>query len=598
MQFSIPRFLITACIVLLHAGKAAVAFDGKSDPMIGDYLSARVAAHNNEYRLATEKMLEVYRFQPSDPHLLQNLLRVQIGAGDLPGSLDAAMKLETIQPDSDEVAVNMLAIGDFADGNFSAALERYENSAIELVPAFETILSGWTHHVSGNSQEAEAVFSGHDEDDQLLPYVRFHHALVLALQGNHARADELVLSIREIPNPQKFIPASLVGDMLNLRVQLLAAQGRIEEAREVAVSVRSGIPDLAAARLKDLDGRLSEEDTFEFDFIENARDGVATFVAEISRNFTESGDLDVALIYARYASFLNPDNSALTLEVGDIFQRLRGWSMAESVFDEVPASDPLFNLAEIGRAEALYSLDRVDEAIDALEELSVSPRVDADVHVALGNIRRYEADYERALLSYDSAVALIENELPANIAEPVDSVRPYSEWTPYYYRGVALERLGRWEESKSEFRRALTYSGENPYVLNYLGYTLADKNEELEEARDLIANAVEQMPDNGAFVDSLGWVLFKLGEYEEAVEQMEKAIQLEPHDPVVIDHLGDVYWMVGRKREAGFQWRRALAYDNEISDEARIMKKLEVGLDEVLAAEDLEFEELVPTASD
>ncbi|MCW8842854.1 MAG: tetratricopeptide repeat protein, partial [Rhodobacteraceae bacterium] len=125
--------------------------------------------------------------------------------------------------------------------------------------------------------------------------------------------------------------------------------------------------------------------------------------------------------------------------------------------------------------------------------------------------------------------------------------------------------------------------------LNYLGYTLVEKEKNLDEALDMIERAVAARPDSGYIMDSLGWVLYRLGRYEEAVGHMERAAELEPIDPVVNDHLGDVYWAVGRYIEAEFQWKRALSFvDEESAAEAkpdRIRRKLEVGLDTVLAEE-------------
>ena len=106
----------------------------------------------------------------------------------------------------------------------------------------------------------------------------------------------------------------------------------------------------------------------------------------------------------------------------------------------------------------------------------------------------------------------------------------------------------------------------------------------------MIERAVAAEPGSGYIVDSLGWVLFKLGRYEEAVEHLERAAELMPIDPVVNDHLGDSYWAVGRRTEAQFMWRRALSfvdYENvsEDADADRIRRKLEVGLDQLLEEE-------------
>ncbi len=107
----------------------------------------------------------------------------------------------------------------------------------------------------------------------------------------------------------------------------------------------------------------------------------------------------------------------------------------------------------------------------------------------------------------------------------------------------------------------------------------------LPEALQMIRQAVEARPDNGYIVDSLGWVLYRLGRFQEAVVQMERAAELKPVDPIVTDHLGDVYWAVGRKREAEFQWRRALSFNPEPDEAERIRRKLDVGLDVVLEEE-------------
>ena len=92
-------------------------------------------------------------------------------------------------------------------------------------------------------------------------------------------------------------------------------------------------------------------------------------------------------------------------------------------------------------------------------------------------------------------------------------------------------------------------------------------------------------PDSGYIIDSLGWVQFRTGAYSKAVANLERAAELLPADPVVNDHLGDAYWAVGRRVEAEFQWRRAISFDPEEKDAERIRRKLEAGLDAVLAEE-------------
>ena len=164
-----------------------------------------------------------------------------------------------------------------------------------------------------------------------------------------------------------------------------------------------------------------------------------------------------------------------------------------------------------------------------------------------------------------------------------------AQWLVYFSRGITHEREDRWPEAEADFRKALELRPDQPQVLNYLGYSMVEMQENLDEALDMIERAVAAQPDSGYIVDSLGWVLYRLGRYDEALVQMERAVELLPVDPVVNDHLGDVYWAVGRKREAEFQWHRALSFielgESNDAEPDRIRRKLEIGLDAVLAEE-------------
>jgi Flp pilus assembly protein TadD len=119
-------------------------------------------------------------------------------------------------------------------------------------------------------------------------------------------------------------------------------------------------------------------------------------------------------------------------------------------------------------------------------------------------------------------------------------------------------------------------------TLNYLGYMLADKGKQLPEALKLIRKAVELEPMNGAYLDSLGWVYFKMGEYELAEENLRQAVERDQTDPTVHDHLGELYEKTGRFRLATAQWELSLAQfaksapvDVEQAEVAKVQKKLE-----------------------
>ena len=115
-------------------------------------------------------------------------------------------------------------------------------------------------------------------------------------------------------------------------------------------------------------------------------------------------------------------------------------------------------------------------------------------------------------------------------------------------------------------------------MLNYLGYSWIDQGQKLEEGMKMIRRAVEQRPDDGYIVDSLGWAYFRVGEFDDAVKHLERAVELKPEDPTINDHLGDAYWKVGRTLEARFQWSHARDLKPEADDLKKIEEKLKVGL--------------------
>ena len=188
------------------------------------------------------------------------------------------------------------------------------------------------------------------------------------------------------------------------------------------------------------------------------------------------------------------------------------------------------------------------------------------IHTALASILSNRKLYEDAAKNYTSAIDLVPNP-------------DKDQWNQYFQRAICYERLKQWDKAEPDFLKAMELDPEQPSLLNYLGYSWVDQGKNLEKAMDLIRKAVKLKPDDGFYVDSLGWAHYRQSEFEEAARQLERAVELEPNDPIINDHLGDAYWQVGRRNEAKFQWSQALTLKPEPEDQARIAKKLETGLE-------------------
>lgn len=189
----------------------------------------------------------------------------------------------------------------------------------------------------------------------------------------------------------------------------------------------------------------------------------------------------------------------------------------------------------------------------------------SDAAIALGDLLRHEKRFDEAADAYSAAIERTPN--PGA-----------GDWSMFYFRGTAYERAKKWDKAEPDFLKSLELSPDQPYVLNYLAYTWVERRENLDKALKMLETAVEQRPEEGFIVDSLGWAYFQLGSFDKAVNYLERAVELQPEDPVLNDHLGDAYWQVGRKNEAKFQWSRALSFKPEDDQVPIIEKKMQDGL--------------------
>ena len=253
------------------------------------------------------------------------------------------------------------------------------------------------------------------------------------------------------------------------------------------------------------------------------------------------------------------------LLVGDVLMSRERFADAVETYRKIKPGTAYGWSARLRVADALYELGKLDEAIAQLETMAKERKDRVEPLINLGNYLRYKEKYKESVGAYDRAME--------RIGDPSKS-----NWGLYYSRGIALERSGGWERAEKDFLKALEFEPEQPYVLNYLGYSWVERGKNLDQAQAMIERAVKQRQNDGYIVDSMGWVLYRLGKYEDAVQHLERAVQLRPQDPVINDHLGDAYWRVGRKHEARFQWHRAISFKPSDEEKAKIETKLDKGM--------------------
>ncbi|MEM9638694.1 MAG: tetratricopeptide repeat protein [Pseudomonadota bacterium] len=534
----------------------------------GPYLAARSAAMQSDFDQAASYFTQALTRDPTNTDLMESLVVSQLALGRVERALPVAETLLQKGQDS-QIAELVVTANMILDQEFDSLLATTPGGQ-GVGPLVDGLIKAWAMMGAGRANDALSAFDAVASEPGLQGFAMYHKAMALASVGDFEGAEEI-------------FSADTNGSVVQTRrgvlarAEILSQLDKDTEALELLQRMFSGATD---PEIDQVIEALNGDVPVPFRHITSVQDGFAEVFYSVAAALRSEAGPEYTILYAQVALALRPDHVDALLLTADLFETLQQYDQAIAVYKQVPASDPAYHAAELGRAEALRQSGRPEASIEVLEQLARSHGQLATVHSALGDALRQQDRFAEAVTAYDQAAALV-----------ADKGGP--SWFLYYTRAISHERQGNWEAAEADFRAALEINPGQPQVLNYLGYSLVEKQIKLDEALEMIERAVAASPDSGYIIDSLGWALYRLGRYEEAVPHMERAVELMAVDPVVNDHLGDVYWAVGRKREAEFQWARALSFvdEDDPSSEAkpdRIRRKLEVGLDAVLREEGAE----------
>jgi tetratricopeptide (TPR) repeat protein len=514
-----------------------------------------------DYRATATYFTQALISDPANPVFLENAIIAQIALGEAERAAPLARQMDALGEKSQ--AANMAILAALAsDGEFEKALSEL-GAGRSLGPMVDGLLRAWFLIGTGEMTDALAAFDKVSGEEGLLAFGLYQKALALASVGDFEGAEAIFSG-----EAGKAIVATRRG--IVARIEVLSQLERGAEALDLIETSWGETPDPGMAAIRD---KLMAGETLPFTMLTGPADGVAEVFFTLAGAFGGEDPDPYALAYARLAAWLRPDHVDAILLAAGMLEKQEQFDLAGETYNLIPRDDPAFHAAEIGRAEVLIKAGKTDAAIEVLEQLGKAVPQITTVWTTLGDTYRREERFAEAVKAYDRAIATFESENPV-------------QWATYFARGIAHERVKDWPKAEADFRMALKLNPDQPQVLNYLGYSFVEMQTNYDEALEMIRTAVKAEPDAGYIVDSLGWALYRLGRYDEAVVHMERAVELMPVDPVVNDHLGDVLWAVGRKREAEFQWKRALSFEPETEEEAaRIRRKIEVGLDEVLKEE-------------
>jgi tetratricopeptide (TPR) repeat protein len=522
----------------------------------GNYLAARHAGTERDANAASNYYRAALRGDLNNTDLLGRTFLAVLANGEVEEAAKLAERVLKLDK-TDRVARLVLGVRAIKQKQYQAARQQLTQSVRgPITDLAATLLAAWASYGANDAKGAVEAIDKLQGAEWYALFKDLHAGLILDLSGGKKEAGKRFDRV-----------AKLDGSALRIVEAYgswLSRNGSKEEALKVYKAFDAQLPHHPLIT-EEMD--LVNKGKTVPPIIDSPQTGAAEVLYGLGAAIGRRGGENLGLVYLQLALYLAPNQPLALLSLADLYEQVKNPELAIKMYERVPQNSPLRRNAEIQLATDLDSLDRTDEAKQRLTKLITEHSDDTDAIMALGNILRSRKAFDECADVYGKAIAQITNPERPN-------------WLVYYFRGICNERAKKWDGAEADLKKALELFPDQPHVLNYLGYSWIDQGTNLDEGMRMIRRAVEQRPDDGYIVDSLGWADYRLGNYDEAVKNLERAVELKPEDPTINDHLGDAYWKVGRTLEANFQWSHARDLKPEPEDLAKIKQKLAGGMPE------------------
>ncbi len=520
----------------------------------GNYLAARHASTQRDAAAASSYYRAALRFDPKNSDLLERAFISVLTGGDIEEAVRLAERVVQINR-NDRVARLVLGVRGLKQKQYAAARQNLAQSVRGPVTDLTAaLLTAWASYGANDARAATEAIDNITGADWYALFKDLHSGMILDLAGNKKEA------AKRLERAYKLDPGAL--RVVQADGSFLSRQGKQAEALKAYETFDKALPRHPLI----LEGlaKLKRGEKLP-PLVDSAQAGAAEVLYGLGASIGRRGGEDLGLVYLQLALYLVPQHPLALLSLADLYETMKKPQLAIDTYERVPEHSPLRRNSEIQLAINLDTVERTDEAKSRLEKLISERPKDLEAIMALGNILRARKQFEQCSEIYNKGIETIAGDEKSN-------------WVLFYFRGICNERSKKWAAAEADLKKALVLYPDQPHVLNYLGYSWIDQGINLDDGMKMIRRAVEQRPDDGYIVDSLGWAYYRIGNYEEAAKHLERAVELRPDDPTINDHLGDIYWKVGRTLEAQFQWSHARDLKPEPEELAKIEEKLRTGL--------------------
>jgi tetratricopeptide (TPR) repeat protein len=475
------------------------------------FLLTRVAALLSQFGNQKEAITYAERasqLHPDDARVLSLLGNIYVAAGQAEKGLVAFQRLVLLDPKRVDAYYSLASIY-AARGDLGLA-EEMIRKGIEADPA-----SGLGYYYLGKISFEKKAFADALQHYQkalsLHPYFEQAHlevARVHELQEKPEEAKKVYRTILEEINPRS-------REATVRLVQLLIQGKELDEALRF-------LNEMAQSDPSNLDIPLQE-----------------ALIWVEKKEFAKAIEKVEAVMKGR------PDDLRLTIYLASLYEESKEYEKAISIYQEILNRDgKLYDVRIRLGALYFYKLKKIDQALEQGELARQIDNQRPEAYLFNGLVLYEEDRFEEAAQIF---VAGIEK----------------NPKTPdlHFHLGATYDKLNRFDDLVKQMEKTIALDSNHANALNYLGYTYAEKGIHLNEAIDLINRALAIRPDDGYFVDSLGWAYYKKGKIQEALEALNRAVSLVPEDPVIHEHLGELYLKQNRLDLAKEAWARSLELD-------------------------------------
>ena len=448
----------------------------------------------------------------------------------------------------------LLARLDVNIGDFNEAIQIYEK-ILELAPDNSTVRLrlGYLYSQQGHYKEGEEtikVLLIKDPDS----YLALLYLARLAIQS----ADfDTAAGLYEKILPQHWSP-ELVYEMIDF-YGMREQHKRVEQLYASIVKKEPENEQAALGRVHSLLLLNQEKEALEelarirpYSNKPSTIDLISSRVFIHTRNFDKANVLLEKIVAKEYSSAARYMLAVIRYEANKP-------EAALAHLRKISHDDEEFEISIALQTKILLDQQRTTEALTLIKKLIDNPNrrqplyysLLASIHVNQGQLARGHEILEKGIELYPDSVQLS------------------------FEYGLLLEKEGKQNEAIVQMEKVLELQPDHVEALNYLGYTWAENNVQLEKALAYVTKAIELKPANGFILDSLGWVYFRMGELEKARTALERAIVLEPEDPYIHEHMGDIYQKIGQKDKARDVWYKARGLFKDQEMKKKIQKKID-----------------------